>query len=69
MALAWPENFESWSHGKPGQSHGFQAKPGWNITTGAIEIWAVRLPMGKLVMPGPASRELLRALLALLTSA
>jgi WD40 repeat protein len=26
-------DFESWSHQKPGQSHGFQAKLGWNITT------------------------------------
>ena len=32
MALAWPENPESQSCGKPGQSHGFQAKPGQNIT-------------------------------------
>jgi hypothetical protein len=25
--------FQSQSHSKPGQSHGFQAKPGWHITT------------------------------------
>ena len=33
MALAWPEDSESWSCGKPGQSHSLQAKPGQNITT------------------------------------
>jgi len=32
-ALAWPADFESLSRRKPGQSRGFQAKPGWNITT------------------------------------
>jgi hypothetical protein len=34
MALAQPAGFESLSRQKPGQSRGFQAKPGWNITTG-----------------------------------
>ena len=31
-ALAQPASFESPSRQKPGQSHGFQAKPGQNIT-------------------------------------
>jgi hypothetical protein len=40
MALAWPEDFESQSRPKPGQSHGFQAKPGRNNTkrnTGEVQ--------------------------------
>ncbi len=32
MALAWPGVLESQSCLRPGQSWGFQAKPGWNIT-------------------------------------
>ena len=32
-ALAQPVDFESLSCRKPGQSHSFQAKPGWNITS------------------------------------
>jgi hypothetical protein len=32
MALAWPVVLESQSHLRPGQSHGFQAKPGQNTT-------------------------------------
>jgi hypothetical protein len=32
MALAQPVDSESQSHQKPGQSRGFQAKPGWHIT-------------------------------------
>jgi hypothetical protein len=31
-ALAWPGDFKSQSHLKPGQSRGFQAKPGRNNT-------------------------------------
>ena len=34
MALAQPAGFESLSLQKPGQSHGFQAKQGQNITRG-----------------------------------
>ena len=33
MALAWPGVWESQSHLRPGQSRGFQAKPGWNNTS------------------------------------
>jgi hypothetical protein len=33
MALALACVFQSQSHSKPGQSHGFQAKPGWHITS------------------------------------
>ncbi len=40
-ALAQPDDSESWSQGKPGQSHGFQAKPGWNITIPGL--WICRL--------------------------
>ena len=38
MALAWPRIWASQSHLRPSQSQGFQAKPGWNITT--WDIWA-----------------------------
>jgi hypothetical protein len=33
MALARPSKFKSQSHIRPGQSRGFEAKPGQNITT------------------------------------
>jgi hypothetical protein len=33
MPLAWPADLKSPSRQKPGQSHGFQAKPGQNITS------------------------------------
>ena len=36
---------------------------------GAVAIWAARLPMEGLAMPGPVSKELLRAWRAYLTSA
>jgi hypothetical protein len=29
---AWLEDFKIQGHSNPGQSHGFQAKPGWNST-------------------------------------
>ena len=32
-ALAWPDLFKSRSRLRPGQSHSFQAKLGWNITS------------------------------------
>ena len=37
--------------------------------TGAVAIWAVRLPVGRLAVPGPVSKELLWARQAYLTLA
>ena len=39
MALAQPEDFESQSHEKPGQSRGIQAKLGRNITNSGVDKW------------------------------
>jgi hypothetical protein len=38
MALARPSKFKSQSHIRPGQSRGFEAKLGWNITSGMNEL-------------------------------
>ena len=39
------------------------------LVTGAVDIWAARLPVGRLAMPGLVSKEFLQAQWACLTSA
>jgi hypothetical protein len=48
-ALAWPEDCESLSRRKPGQSRGFQAKPGRNITSQEV-MTMVRMMLALLPM-------------------
>jgi hypothetical protein len=46
MALAWPVVLESQSHLRPGQSRGFQAKPGRNTTRWRVSIKTTEAGLG-----------------------